>query len=288
LIVPDRAFLLAVQPFAPHLRQEVSDGRAARSAVMLAIVAIVLTVGAIAAVIYSLPAIESAVARAIPAQFENKLGEIALTALAPKSRRCETPELREALDHIKNRLAAASGLDASAFHLYANDDPMVNAFALPGGNIVVCRGLLAKTDTPEELAGVLAHEMQHVTQQHVMRAMVREIGWAAALRLLVGDSSTLMTAGQVAGLSFQRADEESADREGLRMIEKARINPAGTISVFRKLGEMDSGMPGALQYLSTHPNSKARVEYLQRMAAEIRTQPDPIPLNWSAVRNSCQ
>jgi predicted Zn-dependent protease len=150
--------------------------------------------------------------------------------------------------------------------------------------VVVFTGLLKATASAEELAGVLAHEMQHVVRQHSMRALVRDMGWRATLSLLLGGTGPLgdATAAMVerlGGLRFSRQQETEADTEGVRLLEAAGIDPRGMATFFEKLADR-GGEPPA--FLSTHPASADRA---RRIRALVTTAPPPPPLpyewNWN-------
>ena len=125
------------------------------------------------------------------------------------------------------------------FRLIVVDNDMVNAFATPGGYIVVFRGLLERTGSAEELAGVLAHEMQHVLRRHGTKTLFRQLSTRALIAVFSGDlesvGTMLETAEALGGLRYRRQDETEADREGMRLIQRARVDPAGMIAFFATL-----------------------------------------------------
>src|SRR3990172_9285847 len=107
--------------------------------------------------------------------------------------------------------------------------------AVPGGHIVVFRGLLKRARIPEEFAGVLAHEVQHVLQRHVMRALLQHASTGLLVVALTGDVSGAMAYGLEAALTlgtlqYSRVAEEEADREGIRMLLAARGEPGGVVT----------------------------------------------------------
>jgi predicted Zn-dependent protease len=172
----------------------------------------------------------------------------------------------------------------------------VNAIAAPGGFIVLFRGLVEQTQTPEELAGVLAHEMQHVVKRHATRLLVQNASTSLLLAALTGDARNAMTLGlegaRILGiLRYSRQYEEEADQEGMRMLIAARIDPAGLVRFFESLEEKEPGKegPAFLTYLSTHPSTADRVEGLKSLAAKADGQwitlvPD---LQWREITRLC-
>jgi predicted Zn-dependent protease len=173
--------------------------------------------------------------------------------------------------------------------IYVNQ-PVVNAFAAPGGYVVVFRGLLEQADTAEEFAGVLAHEMEHVVLKHSMRALAREFSGRALLSLMAIDSSgtpgALQAGAQLASLSYARDDEQSADLQGAALLERAHVSTSGLAAFLKKVQQLspDSGP----NYLATHPATGDRIEKLNEAT---RQAPYAAPLmtsaEWQQARRVC-
>lgn len=160
------------------------------------------------------------------------------------------------------------------FRVFVVNSPAVNAFAAPGGYIVVFRGLLQQTKTAEELAGVLAHEIQHILKRHTTRAILQRASTGLLLAALTGDASGAMTYGLESArtlglLRYSRQNEEEADREGMRMLIDAGINPEGMIAFFEMLKQKGVEVPDSLKYLSTHPTTEDRIEKLKSLAGQL-------------------
>ena len=123
--------------------------------------------------VYAIPGMTNAVADRIPTTWEEKLGQNYFQTLFKEPLKDPDPSMRKALDAISERLLTAVPDQPYHFRIYVHPSKMVNAMALPGGTIVVFQGLINATETPEELAGVLAHEFQHVLKRHSTRSLVR-------------------------------------------------------------------------------------------------------------------
>jgi predicted Zn-dependent protease len=144
----------------------------------------------------------------------------------------------------------------------------VNAFALPGGVIVVNTGLIDLTSRPEELAGVLAHEVQHVELRHSVRGLVKSLGLRGLFAFATGDiGGTLLgeAAVGITDLKFSRDDESEADRMGLDSLIAADIDPSGMPAFFEKMGKHTGDAPVA--FVSSHPLSADREAALRARAA---------------------
>ena len=159
-------------------------------------------------------------------------------------------------------------------HIAQDDTP--NAFALPGGIIVVHTGLVAATKSPEELAGVLAHEVQHVERRHSLRRIIKDMGLRGLWAFVTGDLGSSV-AGQAAleltRLSFSRDDEREADERGFDALVRAGIDPAGMPAFFQTLGQISGGPVPA--FLSTHPPSEERDRALRARLATLAPQRFP-------------
>jgi predicted Zn-dependent protease len=181
------------------------------------------------------------------------------------------------------------------FRVMVLNDTTINALAAPGGYIVIFRGLLERTQTAEELAGVLAHELQHIRQRHATRALLQYVSTGLLLAAITGDASGvtafgLESARTLAALQYSRQNEEEADAEGMRMLLAAGVDPAGMIAFFELLRKEEKRTPGFLKYLSTHPSTEDRIQRLRSLASQSRGGPVKLLQghDWRDVRNMCQ
>ena len=192
----------------------------------------------------------------------------------------------EAVQAIGRRLARPG--ETLEFHLAERPD--INAFAAPGGVVVVNSGLLKKAASAEEVAGVLAHEIAHVELRHSLRQIVRSAGLRVIFGALAGDYDALGGwAAQLGELKFSRDAEREADRRGLERLAEARIDPAGMLRFFETLEKAEAGAPAAKvpAVLSTHPATKERIAWLREATATAGGGPlEPIAIDWRVVAGS--
>ena len=165
------------------------------------------------------------------------------------------------------------------YEVHIAQDDSLNAFALPGGVIVVHTGLIAATTRAEELAGVLAHEVQHVELRHSLRGVIKDMGLRGLWAFLMGDIGGTL-AGQAAleltSLQFSRTDEREADEHGFDALVAAGIDPAGMPTFFNTLSQKAGGQVPA--FLSTHPASEDRDRELRQRLATVAGQSfQPLP-----------
>jgi predicted Zn-dependent protease len=218
-----------------------------------------------------------------------QIGEIALQQVRVSHRLQQGGPAVDSVRAIGERLVAAAGPAAQGhrFRFEVAEDATPNAFAAPGGLIVVHTGLLTAARGPDEVAGVLAHEVMHVTLRHSMRQLVLRAGVGAGVQLLVGSpegAAGVLTAAasNLATLGFSREQEREADSSGLDLLERAALPPDGLVEFFGRLAT-ESGAPPAL--LSTHPapndrSSRLRAEIARRGAWPVR----PLAVDWPAVQ----
>jgi predicted Zn-dependent protease len=200
----------------------------------------------------------------------------------------EDPLISAYFEDMGYRLASNSERTDKSFTFVVLDQPVVNAFAAPGGVIALYSGLILKADDENEVAGVLAHEIAHITQQHLYRAMENQqamtipIALAMLALVLVGGGSpdaiqTAVLGGQAAAMQaqifFTRQNEYEADRIGISTLSRAGYNPAGMAEFFEKMGRVSRAMgEGPPEYLRTHPVSSSRIA-----EARNRAQNMPVP-----------
>lgn len=218
----------------------------------------------------------------IPPEQEARLGEMALAQARARMKLDTTGPAAEAVRLIGERLTTGT---RHRYRWFVADRPEINAFAAPGGVVVVFRGLIQAAETPEELAGVIAHEVAHVELRHSLRAGVKGMGLRALLSLALGEVAGGVlerAAAELTELRFSRDAEREADAEGVRRLAAAGLDPQGMIGFFERLEKQEGTTMPAL--LSTHPATAERLERLRREAAAARHDPTPLPVDWGAVK----
>ncbi len=295
LLISDAAFLTALHEVAPGLRMRFHDPGRRRTRLYLTLLAVpAIVVISLALYLWGIPWMAALVAPHVPIAWEERLGASVVEQLAPPTKRCGDPILRGAIDEILKALTAPLPSHPFTFRVLVVDEPVVNALALPGGNVLILRGLVKRTRNPEELAGVLAHEVQHVLKRHVIRALLQHASTGILVAAATGDVSGaaaygLEAARTLGALQYSRVAEEEADREGMRMLLAAGVDPEGMITFMEGLRRKDGDPQGLLRYLSTHPSTADRVERLRSLAGppgrpSIKLLGDR---DWTALRALC-
>lgn len=295
LLIADIAFLESLHEAAPHMGSRFHDpgGRGPRLYWTVAAAAAAVAITA-AVYLWTIPALAALLAPRVPVAWEQSVGQSAIEYLAPGEQRCADPRLGAAMHEMVRRLTAPGPPAPYELRVYVVNRPVVNALAVPGGYVVIFRGLLERTTTPEELAGVLAHELQHVLRRHATRAVIQDVSTGLLLMALTGDVTGplaygLQTARTLGDLRYSRRAEEEADTEGMKMLLAARVDPTGMISFFETIQKEEGARAKALTYLSSHPLAADRIARLKAMAAASRGTPDPLlpNENWPALAKRC-
>ncbi|HEY8132735.1 MAG TPA: M48 family metallopeptidase [Thermoanaerobaculia bacterium] len=191
----------------------------------------------------------------------------------------EKPELNRLVDSIGHRIASTSDRPHLPWHFTVIDTPMVNAMALPGGYIYITRGMLERINAEDELAGVLGHEITHVTARHaaaqMSRAQLAQFGML--LGAVIAGPQATQTYGQLAelGLSllfqrYSRGQESQADLVGTEYVTRANYNPIGVERMLIGLKRLDKHPASGIErYFQSHPDPAKRVRDVEKKIQEI-------------------
>lgn len=242
---------------------------------------------------FSLPAIAAASVGLLPTSIDVALGDAAATDLTP-STRLSSPLLTQCIVEPALHLAAtADGGEAFTFEVEIEESEEVNAFALPGGRMVILAGLVRAAGDRDEALGVVAHEIAHVTHRDGLRSVARRAGIWAALDLLLGGSGGAVVglAGDAAAIvtssAYGRDMESEADAEGARTMARAGLDPLGMARFFERLENVPgTEMPHALAWLGDHPEHAERVAAIRALAPTLpRSETSTLPpCDWAALQ----
>jgi predicted Zn-dependent protease len=152
----------------------------------------------------------------------------------------------------------------------------LNAFAMPGGHIVVYDSIIRTMKSSNELAGLLAHECSHINKHHSTRTLIQMAGTYGLLSLLIGDVSGIaslivLNANELLNMSYSRAFEQEADREGVKLLVKRGVDPQGMVQLLKQLKAAETNV--VPQFLSTHPLTDARIADVKREIKQLRYSP---------------
>lgn len=234
-----------------------------------------------------------------PAQ-ERALGRTIMREARRDPTYYDDAEVTDYVTRVGNRLASRGTDTRQDFEFFMMRDPQINAFALPGGFIGIHTGLIMAAQSESEMAGVIAHEISHVTQRHIARMINNQqsMQWMemAVLALAILASRSNSQVGEAAlafgtaaavqqQLNFSRDFEREADRLGLQLLEKAGFDPNGMSAFFERLQRATRVYEGgAPSYLRTHPVTFERIADMQNRVQELRYRQVPDQVDFHLIR----
>ena len=244
-----------------------------------------------------LPRMSDFLANRMPLETETKFGQAVVSQMKlvlgggdGGNLVCRNAKGEAALNRLASRLMQGRELKYAISFSVLNHD-LVNAFAAPGGQIVILRGLLDKSASADEVAAVLAHEIGHVEERDPTRLMLRAAGSAGIVSIVLGDVSGGSAIGiigdQLLQSSYTRKAEAAADAFALEMLQDAGINAAAVADFFDKLAGLQEGFAPP-EYLSSHPSSEARAKRARDHAAGQGGTTAALPeADWIALKGIC-
>ncbi len=288
LEIRDTALAADLASRCGELEKDLVDGRGVMKIVGWSLAA---TVSIAAMVFFGVPFAADRLAPLIPESLERRLGDAAETQVRTVfgGRTCNAPAGQQAFSKLVNSLRQPAGLDTSVQALVlATDIP--NAFALPGGKVYLFKGLLAKAESADEIAGVLAHELGHLKHRDNTRELIYNGGTSFLIGLLFGDvtgsGAAVFAARSLVTSSYSRDAEAGADSFSIEVMHTLGrpTKPMGEL-MFRVTGKQgDTG----LSILASHPLTEDR---LKRMSEEDRPASGPPLLmaeEWTALKAICE
>lgn len=295
LTLEDAEMVAALTRLCPNLKRRdlpAGTGRKIVTRVGLAVGAVVLMIFVI------LPAMANTLATFIPIEREIAYGKTVVRQIerflgdkGGAGLTCTNAEGLAALTKMTERLTEGADLkydlDIAVFN-----HKMVNAFAAPGGHVVIMRGLIDKANGPDAVAAVLAHEIGHVEARDTTRNALRAAGSAGLLALVLGDfaggSAVLVAAEYTLNASYTREAEVAADLFALEMLDASGTDAAAMGDFFDSLAGMARATPELPSYMASHPETTARAQaardFAQRQGV---TRPILNEAEWQALRGIC-
>ncbi len=248
----------------------------------------------------ALPDLGDASAAAISPADERRLGEDIMRQIRQDPAYLDDPEAADYVNNLGSRLTVRSDSARQEFEFFVVRDPQINAFALPGGFIGIHTGLILAAQSESEVAGVVAHEVAHVTQRHIAR-MINQQGQnqlmslaALAVAILASRANSQVTEAAIAfgqagviqnQLNFTRDNEREADRVGLQLLDKAGFDPRGMAVFFERLQRATRVYEGgAPSYLRTHPLTYERIADIQNRIETLQYRQVADGLDFQLIR----
>lgn len=203
--------------------------------------------------------------RKITDKTEEKLGDLFWKSVQQNEVENTNLYVAKAIDSLVTKICVSNNIDREYIKVHIFENEEINAFALPNGHLVIYTGLITSAANPEELSGVICHEIAHIELKHVMKKLVKEIGLSTLISLTAGNGGTQIikeSAKMLSSSAFDRTLEKEADIKAVDYLVNAKINPAPYADFLYKLASSEDEASAYWQWLSTHPDSKERSEYI--------------------------
>jgi predicted Zn-dependent protease len=226
----------------------------------------------------------------IPLTYEERLGKQMMEHVSKEmGGKCQDERAQKALRRFVGELLGASQITRPVNAVFLNSK-VVNAFAAPGGNIAVLRGIVEASESSDELGGVIAHEIGHVLNRHALQGAAKRFGLGIISSYLgasldtVGNISLLASA-TMFDMSYSRDHEREADSAGVKLLQAAGINSRGAAALFARLKEKKGDKTGVAALLATHPSLEERIRNLSPSGREGRAA--FTAEEWRIIKLSC-
>ena len=209
-------------------------------------------------------------------QDEWQLGNQMAAQVEQQYKLVRDPQALQYVRSVGEKIHAQTEMASLPFDFEIVDDPSINAFSLPGGHVYVNTGLIGAASKADELAGVMAHEIAHVTSRHVVKQIVQQQQISTIGAIILGQNpnalqqivAQILAGGAMA--RFSRADEKEADDKGLDTMNRAGYDPHGMLDMFVRLQQEEKSRPNALdKFFLDHPLTQDRINDIQNRIARM-------------------
>jgi len=222
---------------------------------------------------------------------EQKIGDLYVEMIQQNETVIEIDSLIQPIVDIIDQIKKANNID-SDIKLYVLDKDEINAFAIPNDNLVLFSGLINDCQSPEELAGVIGHEIAHMEKNHVMKKLVKEVGLSVLVSMASGGNGTIIkeTFKTLTSSAYDRKLESEADLTSVKYLKKADIDFRPFAEFLFRLSLDDSKHQKHLQILSSHPGSEDRATSILEENKNYAEVTRPIMPNekWISLQDSFQ
>lgn len=220
---------------------------------------------------------------------EEKLGELFWEIFQKTEKENKNPFVVNAVDSIVTKICSENNIDRKSIKVHLLDKDDINAFALPNGHLIVYTGLILNSENQEELSGVICHEIAHIQLNHVMKKLIKEVGLSVLISMTTGNggSETIkQTAQTLSSTAFDRSLEKEADIKAVDYLVNAKINPEPFANFLYKLSKKENETSKYLIWISTHPESKERAEYIIEYSKDKKAKYEAILTNetWDKMK----
>ncbi len=248
---------------------------------------VVLTCISITALLIGIPLASPFIAKHVPESWDDKLGQFVIKQTVSNDKECVNPKGKKALQKLIAKLNNASKQNMDV-RVVTGEENDINAFAVPGQHIIVFSGLINFADSPDELAGVLAHEMGHAIEHHPTEGLIRSLGISIVMTASLGSSADYVT--NLLNLKHSRKAEQAADDIAITLLQQANISTLDFAKFFEKLSKDDNALgenEKYLEYISSHPGLLDRMRHIQQQDNAKNTTSSLSAQEWKDLKEIC-
>ena len=222
----------------------------------------------------------------IPISTEEELGESIFKYQIeqnPEFKLIESSYIDSVMEIVTARLLDAMEKPLFDFEFYVINSEEVNAFTIPGGKIFVFSGLIQLSESPEEIASVLAHELGHAQERHVLNKLAKQIGLSV---LLSNDAFVLGEVTKTLGSTkFDRVQEEKADNFGFELMKDANLDPRHFASIMLKMSKDEPDGAELFELINTHPDSERRIKRALAYRLDKKFNEVEYQIDWQSFKD---
>lgn len=224
---------------------------------------------------------------------EEKLGELFWNVIKSNETVNKNPFVIQSVDSIVTRITTDNKINKNKLQVHIIESNEINAFALPNGHIIILTGLINASENPEELSGIISHEIAHLELNHVMKKLIKEFGLTAIISISSGNTGAEIIKEMtklISSSAFDRSMEKEADLKAVEYLVNANINPESFADFLYKLSDKENKYSKYTTWISTHPESKKRATYIINEVDNkvIKSIPILSPNTWNRLKEETQ
>lgn len=224
---------------------------------------------------------------------EEKIGDFFHDFIVKSQNVSSDKEITVPVNNLVREICIANDIKADEIRVYILKDKQVNAFALPGKQLVIYSGLIDESRNQYELAGVIAHELAHIKLGHVKKKLIKEVGLSTLLSASGGVKGAELAKEMVKLLSstaYDRTLEEEADLQAVKYLMSTDVSPADLANFLERLSKKEPAGQKYLSWISDHPETKARIDYIRSSMPDQHTKNRILinSNNWNILKKKIQ
>ncbi len=215
----------------------------------------------------------------ISTKAEKKLGDFVWKFYSNSTIETDQEEIVKPIDSLLTKICLSNNIDRNKIKLHILQNNEVNAFALPDHHLIIYSELILSSKNEAELSGVIAHELAHMQMRHVMKKLIKEMGISAILSVSGGNAGSEIVkkmAKLLSSSAYDRKLEKEADTKAVDYLINSKIDPLPFADFMERMADEESETPEYFNWISTHPNSKERAEYITTYSGQRLQNPQTI------------